>query len=156
MRTKSEDELNKLIHERFSQLAFATNRNLLQHMRRIGQDFDMNLESAFVFGTLSHLNLSHGLHPYTPLSKSLKRTQQHLFNPVRLRDVVAVASLPRETVRRKLLQLQVEGKVLQPKEGYWCININSIDESMIELTKITIKNLLKTADELRAILESDE
>lgn len=149
MINKSKTEINQLNDGRFSLLAFATNRNLLSHMRRIALDFDMNFETTFVFCTLSHLNLSHGFHPNLPSSKVLDREDRNQFRQVRLRDVVGVTSLPRETVRRKLLQLQSEGKVLQPEEGYWCIDMSSVYERMIELTKTSIRNLIKTTIEIK-------
>lgn len=140
----------------FGQLAFATNRFMLAHMKRIVQNLDMDLESSYILGILSHLNLAHGLHHLTPPEDAIKGSDTDHFVPVRLRDVVTVTSLPRETVRRKLNQMLALGLVLQPKAGHWCINMKSVDSKMREVTLENVSNLLETADRLWAILAASD
>ena len=137
----------------FGQLAFATNRFLLDHMRRIRQVFEMDLDVAFVFGSLAHLNLFHGLHPHLAAGEAITVRDGHRFNPVRLRDVVQVTQLPRETVRRHLMKLEHETKVYQPEEGHWCIRAEAISPEMAQETRQTISRLLETAAELEGILQ---
>ena len=126
---------------------------MLAHMNRIVKNLGMDLESSYILGILSHLNLAHGLHHLTPPEDAIKRSDTDDFVPVRLRDVVTVTSLPRETVRRKLNQMLASKLVLQPKAGHWCINTESVDCNMRKVTLENVGDLLETADRLKAILD---
>ena len=140
----------------FGQLAFAANRFILAHMKRIIQDLQMDLESSYVFGILSHLNLAHGLHHLTPPEEAIKDTDTDRFVPVRLRDVVAVTGLPRETVRRKLNNMLSSGLVLMPKNGYWCISTKAISKKMRQVTLEMIGELMETAERQKSILAASD
>lgn len=137
----------------FGQLAFAANRFVLEHMRRIRQNFQLELDASFVLGSLAHLNLYHGLNPHLPKESLLTLNHEHEFKPVRLRDVVQVTALPRETVRRHLIKLEAEKMICQPIAGKWCIAGSAITPEMMRETLCTVKKLLNTADELRGILD---
>ncbi len=137
----------------FGQLAFTANSFLLDHMRRVRQIFGLELDIAFVFGSLAHLNICHKLHPLTPVNQSYNSKDVNEFRPVRLRDVVQVTGLPRETVRRHLLKLEQDHKIFQPQVGKWCLNPQAITPDMAGNTVKTIQNLLKTAKQLNEILE---
>lgn len=132
----------------YGQLAFTANRFVLSHMRRIRQNFALELDRAFILGSLAHLNVYHGLNPLLPKEMLITRNEEHLFMPARLRDVVNVTGLPRETVRRHLLSM-----AHQPIAGEWRISSCSVTPEMMDETMSTVKNLLKTADELHGILD---
>jgi len=142
----------------FGLLAFIVNRHLVDHMRRIALQLDMDFEAAYLYGTLAHLNVLQTVSPAADPRVVL--TEQGMSPtapiPVRLTDVVQVSGLPRETVRRKLEWLQGMGKVCRTPEGLWCYDKQGVDAEMIRFTMETIERFLKTADEMRAVLEKLE
>lgn len=137
----------------FGQLAFTANHFVLDHLRRIRQVFDLDLDIAFVFGSLAHLNVQHKLHPLLPPTEALNLQNCHEFRAVQLRDVVQVTGLPRETVRRYLVKLEENQKVYQTSLGKWCVRRDSITSEMVANTMVTIKNLLQASEDLQGILD---
>jgi len=142
------------IQRSFGLLAFIVNRHLIDHMRRLALELDMDFEAAYLYGTLAHLNILNLVSPMADPNRVLNeqgmsgKTPQ----PVRLADVAQVSGLPRETVRRKLEWLQKRGKVLRTPDGLWCYDRQGIDESVVEFTLETIERFLKTADEMQAVI----
>lgn len=148
-------EQQKRIQRSFGLLAFIVNRHLIDHMRRIALKLDMDFEVAYLYGTLAHLNVLKIVSPNADPRMVL--TEQGLSRaepePVRLADVVQVSGLPRETVRRKLEALQSLGKVMRTPEGLWCYDRRGVDEDIVQFTIETIERFLRTADEMRAVLD---
>lgn len=144
---------NSKFRTAFGQLAFATNRYICSHLKHLVDDFEMDLEMAFVFNALSQLNMSDGLNPHVHKNVILNVDSQPLLKPVRLRDVVGLTSLPRETVRRKLHRLLSDGKVCRPSDGLWCVNPDVLTAKMDQHIVVGILGLLHTAEELQMILE---
>lgn len=149
------DDLDQRIDAGFGILAFIVNRHLIEHMRRIAKDLDMDFELAYLYGVLAHLNIAPllvpGGAPRNLLDEITRNTESGFF-PMRLTDVAQVSGLPRETVRRKLEQLQTRGKAERTPEGLWKITLTGIDEHTRQFTKETIKRFLKTAGELQQTL----
>lgn len=153
MTTKSTD-VDERIDRAFGMLAFTVNRHLIQHMRRIALDLDMDFESAYVYGVLAHMNAAPILVPGAKPGQLLDAAGRGMRQPVpvRLADVVQVSGLPRETVRRKLEQLQRRGRVERTQDGLWQYAATGVDDRLVDWTKESIVRFLDTADELRAIL----
>lgn len=151
-------ELNLRIDRAFGLLAFIVNRHLVEHMRRMALELDMDFESAYIYGTLAHMNIAPLLSPGAQPHEYLNRDGRSQISkiPVRLADIAQVTGLPRETVRRKLENLVRKSKVERTSEGLWCYADAGIDEQTISFTKQTIKRFLKTADEIRATMEMVE
>lgn len=149
------DELEQRIDRAWALVAFAVNRHLIEHMRRIAKELNMDFESAHIYGTLAHMNvaplLPPGIRPSEVLEENGRGTIQGI--PVRLTDLAQVTGLPRETVRRKLEALQEKGKVMRTADGLWCYDKTGVNEDTIEFTKKTIVRFLRTADEMRATLK---
>lgn len=149
------DDLDRRIDEGFSILAFIVNRHLIEHMRRIAKDLDMDFELAYLYGVLAHLNVAPlivpGEAPRNLLDEITRNARPDLV-PQRLTDVSQVSGLPRETVRRKLEQLLTRGKAERTPEGLWKITFSGIDEHTRHFTKETILRFLKTANELQQTL----
>ncbi len=147
--------LQKRIQRSFGLLAFIANRHLVDHMRRIAVELDMDFEAAYLYGTLAHLNILKIISPMSDPIVVLNDVGRSKAapTPIRLADVVHVSGLPRETVRRKLEWLQTRGKVLRTTDGLWCIDDQGVDDGIVQFTIETIERFLKTADEMRAVLD---
>ncbi len=138
----------------FGLVAFAMNRHLAQHMRRVSRALDADLESVFVWATLAHLNAMNialpGMDPLeAPTIGDAMLQAQH---PVRLTDVVQVTGLPRETVRRKLERLRDQGRVERLPDGSWRFRTDAIGADAYEFTRDMVRNLLQTAVEVQRLL----
>ena len=127
-------------------------------MRRVVMQLDMDLESAYLWGILAHLNILGSLHPETKITALLDESGTPLkgINPVSLATLSQVSGFPRETVRRKLLILQEVGKAQRLENGHWVIAVGGIDESIHAFTKETVLQLLGVAKEVTGILERSE
>lgn len=153
--TQETDEQEIRIERAFGLLAFIVNRHLIEHMRRVAMEMDMDFESAYIWGTLAHINVAPLLSPGAQPDELLGRDGRSRFSgiPVRLTDIAQVTGMPRETVRRKLETLLKNGKVERTADGLWCYAKTGVDEHAVKFTKQTIRRLLKTADELRTTME---
>lgn len=149
-------DFDRRFEKAFSMVAFAANRHLVDHMRRLGQDLGLDLETAMIWGILSHLNVSRALPPGASPADVLNPDGllASAIHPVRNTDVVQVSGLPRETVRRKLERLRELGKVERLDDGRWQVLRSGVDERTYEFTRETVKRFLQTARQIEAILES--
>lgn len=140
----------------FGLIAFVSNRHLLDHMRRITVELHLDLETAFIWGTLCNLNVAAQLPPGVNPNKALTETgriPEGTLRPVRLVDLSQITGLPRETVRRKLERLLEAGKVMRDDNGGWTIDPASVDLSLRDFTKESAVRLLSAATEILNVLE---
>jgi hypothetical protein len=142
----------------FGPIAFVANRHLIEHMIRAQRELGVDYETLVIWGILAHLNVAHLLPPgknpsQIEIDNSMKDPKTSM-KPLRLRDLEQVTGLPRETIRRKLVKLQVRGYILQSDYG-WTINMDAIDHKMWEFTRITVMRLLDTAKAIHALLDSN-
>jgi DNA-binding transcriptional ArsR family regulator len=156
VKTLIPDDFELRFQRAFGLLAFSANRHLIDHMRRIVIDLDMDPETALIWGTLAHMNnlpqLPLGADPMTVLNEiGMKKDTQ--IHPMRLAELAQITGLPRETVRRKLTQLQTLGKVERTETGKWIYLSAGVGEKEREFTRLTILKLLRTAQTLASILE---
>lgn len=139
----------------FGLIAFAMNRHLAQHMRRLGRELESDLDATFVWATLAHMNSFRILRPGAdPLElPGPGGIELADINPVRLTDVAQVTGLPRETVRRKLALLRDRGRVERTGDGRWRFRPQGIDEAAYAFTREMARNLLQTAAEVQRLLD---
>ena len=142
----------------FGLIAFAMNRHLAQHMRRLGRELETDLDAAFVWATLAHLNALKLAAPRAgPLDLSgtgdLLRGE---LNPLRLTDVAQVTGLPRETVRRKIVRLIELGWIHRRDNGHLFITEGALEEFGTMLSSRALVELLETADHARRLLDQDD
>lgn len=139
----------------FSMVAFVANRHLVEHMRRVGQELRLDLDSAFLLGLLSHLSVVGALGPGTAPADVLKPDgyMVHDVQGIRLADLTQVSGLPRETVRRKLNTMKSMGLVQRTDDGLWQFVGVENDHLTREFTRSTVKRLLQTAREIESLLE---
>lgn len=142
----------------FSLVSLTANRHLISHMHRMTMQLDMDLESAYLWGILAHLNIIGSIHPDSKISDVLDEKGAPLkgIDPVSLATLAQVSGFPRETVRRRLLVLQEKGKVARLENGRWVIAASGVDEGVYEFTKETVKQLLNAAKEVTNILERSQ
>lgn len=148
-------DFEQRLDKAFGMVAFAANRHLIDHMRRITRELDVDLETAMIWGTLAHLNVSQAYAPGVPPHELLAggRLAQGILNPVRQADVVQVCGLPRETVRRKLAKLEAMGRVRRLDDGRWSLVPEAVDAHVHEFTRETVRRLMQTAEHIERILE---
>lgn len=148
------DDAEERFRRAFGLIAFAMNRHLAQHMRRLSRELETDLDAAFVWATLAHLNALNIARPGAdPLDvRGVGDMSLSGMNPVRLTDVAQVTGLPRETVRRKLALLRERGRVERTADGRWCFRPEAIDEAAYEFTREMARNLLQTAAEVQRLL----
>ena len=139
----------------FSLVSLMVNRHLINHMRRVVTQLDMDLESAYLWGILAHLNVLGSIQPETKITALLDEDGAPLkgINPVSLATLSQVSGFPRETVRRKLLGLQESGKAQRLENGHWIVAIGGVDEGIEAFTKETVLQLLGVAKEVTEVLE---
>jgi DNA-binding transcriptional ArsR family regulator len=149
------DDFDQRFEKTFSMVAFATNRHLVDHMRRLITLLDMDVESALLWGLVAHLSVAHAMHPGALPSDLLAPNGFMLgeARPVRLADLVQVSGLPKETVRRKLQRLRERGKLERNEDGRWVVLRTGVDETTYEFTRESVKRLLQTARVIESILQ---
>lgn len=149
------DNFDQRFEKSFSMVAFATNRHLVDHMRRLVQLLDMDIDSAMLWGLVAHLSVAHAMHPGAQPSDLLAPDGFMLgeARPVRLADLVQVSGLPKETVRRKLEKLREHGKVERTEDGRWVAPRSGVDAATYEFTRESVKRLLQTARVIENILQ---
>ncbi|QDX82268.1 hypothetical protein B9N43_14065 [Denitratisoma sp. DHT3] len=141
----------------FAMVAFVANRYLVSHMRRVMVELGVDLESAFIYGTLGMLNIAAEMPPGTAPSSILEESGQlpeDRVHPVRLSDLSQVAGLPRETVRRKLEKLRSLGKIERTADGAWQVCRVEADSVSRAFTRETVVRLLATAQEVNRVLDA--
>jgi DNA-binding transcriptional ArsR family regulator len=149
------DDFDRRFEKTFAMVAFATNRHLVDHMRRLITLLDMDIESAMLWGLVAHLGVAHAMHPGA-LPSDLLAPDGFMFGearPVRLADLVQVSGLPKETVRRKLQKLHERGKLERNEDGRWIALRSGVDETAYEFTRESVKRLLQTARTIEGILQ---
>ena len=149
------DDFDRRFEKSFSMVAFATNRHLLDHMRRLVQRLDMDIDSAMLWGLVAHLGVAHAMRPGALPSDMLAPDGFMLgeARSVRLADLVQVSGLPKETVRRKLEKLRERGKLTRSEDGRWIAPRSGVDEGSYEFTCESVKRLLQTARVIEGILQ---
>lgn len=141
----------------FAMVAFVANRYLVSQMRRVMVELGVDLESAFIYGTLGMLNIAAEMPPGTAPSRILEEGGQlpeDRVHPVRLSDLSQVAGLPRETVRRKLEKLRGLGKIERTADGAWQVCRIAAASDDRAFTRETVIRLLTTADEVERVLDA--
>lgn len=143
----------------FVLVAFAVNRHLVDHMMRVGRELtDGDYEAALIWGVLAHQNVAHllppGALPDDVLDvRGLPVAPKDRQRPLRLRDLVQITRLPRETVRRKLAKLAGQQWIERTPQG-WLSSAARLEPTLRDFTRETVRRFLAAADEIRVALEA--
>jgi hypothetical protein len=150
-------DFDRAFDRAFVVAAFVVNRHLVDHMLRVGRELMLNdYEALLVWGVLAHQNIAHLLPPGALPSavlddRGLLGGAAAGLRPLRLRDLVQITRLPRETVRRKLARLAEHRWIERTPQG-WLSSGARLEPTLREFTRETVRRFLATADELARIL----
>ena len=157
--TDASNSLDEAIERSFALVAYQVNRHLIDHMLRITRELSTDFESLVLWGVLSHQNVAHLLPPGT-LPASVLDEFGHLegdrtaeLRPLRVRDLVQITGIPRETVRRKLAMLESAGRIQRVDDG-WIVNREAVGADLRAFTRETVRRLLMTAQLVTETLEA--
>jgi hypothetical protein len=150
-------DFDRAFDRAFVMAAFVVNRHLIDHMLRVGRELMLNdYEALLIWGVLAHQNIAHLLPPGGLPSAVLD--DRGLFGeageglrPLKLRDLVQITRLPRETVRRKLARLAEQRWIERTPRG-WLSSGARLEPTLREFTRESARRFLATADELARIL----
>ncbi len=148
------DRFDRAFDRMFPSISMMMNRFLIDHMLRSARMLELDMESLIILGLLSHLNVA----PHLPLPHPGAEAHGPAptvggLKPMRLRDLEQISRLPRETIRRKLKRLDERGFVSQEADG-WILRSEWVDEDMRRFTKVTARQLLTLADEMKALMRA--
>lgn len=145
----------------FSLVAFTMNRYLIDHMLRTARKLTMDdYEAIIIWGVLAHQNIAHLLPPGSVPSVVLNDegrvdlTDQGM-RPLRLRDVVQITHMPRETVRRKLELLASQQCIERTPRG-WVVSPARFEPELRDFTRESVRRFLMAADEVMRALRAVE
>ncbi|MFZ6799633.1 DeoR family transcriptional regulator [Undibacterium sp. Di24W] len=148
------NQFDERFESAFGKVSFTVNRFILEHMCRITRELDMDLESVHIWGILANLNVLHLMAPGKNFDfrDTTEANHAYEFRPVRLSDMAQITGIPRETIRRKLNQLEESGKVERTADGLWTIKATGVDEHVKAFTKETVIRYLRVAKEIENLL----
>ena len=148
-------DFDRRLDKAFPMVAFAANRHLIDHMRRVSQGLGMDLETVMLWGIVAHLNVARSIRPGAAPAEILNEDGSLIGpkHPVRTTDIVAVSGLPKETVRRKLERLRDAGKIQRDEAGRWQLCEAGVDASTVDFTRETVRRLLDTAHAIEDMLK---
>lgn len=143
----------------FSLVAFVMNRHLIDHMLRVARELTLDdYEAMIIWGVLAHQNLAHLLPPGSVPSTVLNdRGRVDLadegLRPLRLRDVVQITRIPRETARRKLQLLADERWIERTPRG-WIVSGARFEPVLRDFSRDSVRRFLTAAEEIMRALRA--
>lgn len=142
----------------FALASFAMNRFIVDHMLRVGRHLTHDdYESMVIWGVLAHQNIAHLLPPGSVPSEILNERGRlgydKAMRPLRLRDVVQITRIPRETVRRKLEQLAQDGWVERVGDG-WLVRRDRAEPDLREFARESMRRFLAAAEEAQRAIRA--
>lgn len=152
-------DFNGAFDRSFGMVAFVLNRQLIDHMLRVGRELTLDdYESMLIWGVLAHQNVAHLLPPVALPTVVLDDrgrldTAVEGRRALRLRDLVQITRLPRETVRRKLNGLAAQNWVERTPHG-WLSSRARLEPTLREFTRESARRFLTAADEILRILRA--
>jgi hypothetical protein len=125
-------------------------------LSRIYAAFDGDMVSALVMGEIAHRNVESWLanhqNPEAPLYDPDRERRERVLRPCNALSIAEACGLPRETVRRKVVQLIERGFIYRSPEGYLFLAVD-VGDHFEDMTAEIIENLLRTATALRVLLD---
>ncbi len=141
----------------FGTVAFIANRHIVDHLRRLCVELEMDFESVYVWGLVAHLSAIKvfGSGGDSAHISATGKVPKESLQGVRLSDLTEISGLPRETLRRKLEALQTAKKLARDEKGLWTLHPDGIDAQTKEFTKETVQKLLRAAHDIEQVLLRD-
>ena len=155
--THAPQDFDQAFDRSFALVAYVLNRHLIDHMLRAARLLtEGDIDALVVWGVLAHQNIVHLMPPGSVPSAVLDDhgmppDSEQRMAPLRLRTLAEITRIPRETVRRKLHVLEERRYVTRNSRG-WLVSTERNDPELREFTRESVRRLLATADEIRAVL----
>jgi hypothetical protein len=127
---------------------------LIGQMLAAAREMRLDYESVVLWGVMSLLCATEGPPSGPGVAGAVVRLPTHGADrprAVRLHELARISGIPRETVRRRLLRLEVAGRVERVAFG-WRVVDRPDDPVLRSLTRNALAALLSTACELDAAL----
>lgn len=149
-----ERRLDEALERAFPSVARKMGEFLIGQLLTAARELRLDYESVVLWGVMSMLGAADGPQDGAgswaatdwPAAPGARRPR-----PVRIRDLAAATGIPRETVRRKLLRLEQEGRVERAPLG-WRVVDRPDDPVLRRLARDALAGLRATASELDAAL----
>lgn len=130
----------------------------LHHLNRVHREFDGDIVTAIILGEVAHHNIcryfSSGIP--TPAAEGMdwaSESSHRALEPCTAFSLSAATGIPRETIRRKASALVRRGWLRRHPEGGYVIRPAVAPHFHAHFNVVSLNELLRTADELRDILE---
>ena len=144
----------------FLALALHLNRRRLMSLQNLREHHHSDLDQAQIASALMTVTVGAGL---LRSDEALRRLRKDgLPDPAlgpwpkrsqRIRELVAATGLPRETIRRKLHQMEAQGEVERDATGGWLWAMGQAPENR-EVYRQEMRQLLVGVEQLRELLAS--
>ncbi len=151
-------DMEEAFDESFSLVAFVMNRFLVDHFIRAGRMLVNNdYDALVIWATLAHQNVVHLMPPGSIPSEVLTETGElpdveQRLNPLRLRDLAQITGIPRETVRRKLSDLEKLHLVMRVGPG-WQVSVERLNPDLREFTRESVYRFMACSREIEAAFD---
>jgi hypothetical protein len=154
-------DFNGAFDRAFVLITYVMNRYLVDHMLRVGRQLTAgDFESMVIWGVLAHQNIAHLLPPGSFVSEVLDERGRlpslEGLRPLRLRDIVQITGIPKETARRKLERLAA-GRWITRVDNGWVVSGERTEPELRDFSRESVRRFLIVAEEMmRALRAADE
>lgn len=154
------EAIRKLYQAHRGQLSLVMSHFLLPYLLRIHQEFDGDLTMVIILGEIAHHNVSGHFGPRGMCRKitddfESKPSFRQELPSCNAFSLAAATGLPRETVRRKIVELEKRGWIERSKDRSVRITPMLTGHFQSDFNFQMMSQLLATADRIRHILGND-
>lgn len=139
-----------LSQEKFGQIWPVHVDALIAFLTRLRAAFDGDLDAALIMAVIGSAAIPRGRVPddlsYSAFRKMEKRDKYS--SPVNTFSIAQITGIPRETVRRKLIQMERRGWISKDEQGYWVVEPEGVAE-LEPMTQYSLEYLNRLAAVLR-------
>jgi len=143
--------------ERADEIILHMNRFFIRYLRSIAMEFEGDLQRAILLGEIGHHNVSRYFTSENQLARRTVPTSRNpgfrkSLEPCNAHSLAQATGIPRETVRRKVAWLERKGWVARTGRGEISIQPAVIAHFVPDFNLRLLNEVLKLADELRAMV----
>jgi hypothetical protein len=136
-----------------ARISVALSKFTVPLLSRIYHAFDGDVVAAIVLGEIAHRNVEAWLTEYENKEELLQdpARREALMRPCNALSIAEACSLPRETVRRKVVALIDRGYIYRSDEGFLFLT-STVGNDFEDMTAKLVEELLATARRLESLL----
>ena len=143
--------------ERADEIILHMNRFFIRYLRNVAMEFEGDLQRAILLGEIGHHNVSRYFTSENQLARRTVPTSRNpgywkSLEPCNAHSLAQATGIPRETVRRKVAWLERKGWVARTGRGEISIQPAVIAHFVPDFNLRLLNEVLKLADELRAMV----